>query len=623
MSNAGPSVERRDVGTRRVYSLLDATLRKEATMPGPATRRSADDASTRREHHLEVHQSAEALVASMKLNGIDRLWFVSGSELAFFQESAVKHRATGQPVPQIMTMTHENAALAAACGETVVTGRPSSAAFHVECGLINAGGAIHNADRGHYPVLIMSGYPPSAEMGSVPGARSSYIQWYQQIRDQGELLRQYVRWDHKLAPYDNAGLVITRAVQVMTSEPRGPAYLALPREAAMTPIEGARFPLIDQLQPARTPAADRDELRQAARWLLEAEHPLICVGRLGESTSAVAPFQQLAETLGARVMADPFRMSFPGHHPLHRGTPGIMSTPPDSDCVLVIETVVPWQPASFNPDRSTRVVRLGIDPIERMTPIYEFPSDLSITADPARAVPALLEEVRGLMTTEQRRRCEARAERYQREGRQRLADAIHAAETDRARGVISPQWLSHEIGQTLGPDTIITHELIDSSLFNRSRPGTLVGPGGSSIGWAAPAAIGVKVAAGDRPVVACIGDGSWMFANPQVTVWASAFHRAPVLFVVWNNRGYRTGTSEVLRSYPEGYAARERDLTGGWFDPCPNYSGEAAASGAYGEKVTDPKDVGPAIRRALDAIARDRVPAVLDMWMPKLVTGEV
>jgi len=577
---------------------------------------------SRREHWMQAEQAAEAMMASMKLNGIDRLWFVSGTELAFFQETVVKHRALGKPVPDLMTMTHENAALAAACGETVVTRRPSAAAFHVECGLINAGGAIHNADRGRYPVLIMSGYPPSAEAGSVPGARNSYIQWYQQIRDQGELLRQYMRWDHKLAPYDNAGLVISRAIQVMTSEPRGPAYLGLPRESAMTPIESARFPLVDQLRPAGTPAADATELRQAARWLLEAENPLICVSRNGDNTAGVAALQDLAETLGARVMADPFRMNLPGSHPLHRGAPGIAPTPRDTDCVLVVDAVVPWQPWAFTPN-AKRVIRLALDPIERMTTIYEFPSDLSITADPAKALPALVEELRSQMTGEQKRRCQARLERYQLDGRQRLDTAIDTANADRARGVISPLWLSHQVGQTLDPEAILTHELVDSSMFNRSRPGTLVGTGGSSIGWAAPAAVGVKVAAGDRPVVACIGDGSWMFGNPQVTAWASAYHKAPVLFIVWNNRGYRTGTNEVLRTYPEGFAAKERDLIGGWFDPCPNYSGEAAASGAYGEKVTDPNEVGPAIRRALTAMERDRVPAVLDMWMPKLVTGEV
>jgi acetolactate synthase-1/2/3 large subunit len=580
------------------------------------------EAGRRGEYRMPAQQAAEALMASMKLNGIDRLWFVSGTELAFFQETVVKHRALSRPAPQLMTMTHENAALAAACGETVVTRRPSAAAFHVECGLINAGGSIHNADRGHYPVLIMSGYPPSAEAGSVPGARNSYIQWFQQIRDQGELLRQYVRWDHKLATHDNAGLVVSRAVQVMMSEPRGPAYLALPREAAMAPLEGTRFPLVEQLRPAGTPAADRAELRQAAAWLLEAENPLICVSRNGDNVAGVGALQELAETLGARVMADSFRMNLPDRHPLHRGAPGIAPTPRDTDCLLAIETVVPWQPWVFRPD-ARHVIRLAIDPIERMTPLYDFPSDLSITADPAKALPALVEEMRSQMTGEQKRRCQARLERYRIEGRQRLDAAIQTANADRARGVVSPAWLSYQIGETLDPDAIIAHELVDPTMFNRTRPGTIVGTGGSSIGWAAPAAVGVKVAAGDRPVVACIGDGSWMFGNPQVTVWASAFHRAPVLFIVWNNRGYRTGTAEVLRTYPEGYAAKDRDLTGGWFDPCPNYSGEAAASGAYGEKVTEPGEVAPAIRRALAAIERDRVPAVLDMWMPKLVTGEV
>jgi acetolactate synthase-1/2/3 large subunit len=572
---------------------------------------------------MPAHQAAEAMMASMKLNGIDRLWFVSGTELAFFQESAIKHRALGKPTPQLMTMTHENAALAAACGETMVTRRPSATAFHVECGLINAGGAIHNADRGRYPVLIMSGYPPSADARSVPGGRNSYIQWYQQIRDQGELLRQYMRWDHKLAAYDNAGLVVSRAVQVMTSEPRGPAYLAVPREAAMTPIETARFPLAEHLGRAGTPAADRAELRRAAQWLLEAEDPLICASRVGDTPDAAPALQALAEALGARVMADPFRMTLPGLHPLQRGASGIAPTPPDTDCMLIVDAVVPWQPWAFDPAPLRRIIRLAVDPIERMTPIYEFPSDLSIAADPAKALPALLEELRSQMTAEQRRRCEARRERYINEGRQRLDAAVESANADRARGIVSPLWLSYQVGQTLDPEAIIAHELVDSSMFNRSRPGTLLGTGGSSIGWAAPAAVGAKVAAGDRPVVACIGDGSWMFGNPQVTAWSSAFHRAPVLFIVWNNRGYRTGTNEVLRTYPEGYAAKQRDFTGGWFDPCPNYSGEAAASGAYGEKVTDPNEVAPAIRRALAAMERDGVPAVLDMWMPKLVTGEV
>src|SRR5260370_26892149 len=125
---------------------------------------------------MPAEQAAEALMASMKLNGIDRLWFTSGTELAFFQEVPVKHQALGRPTPTIMTMTHENAALSAACGETMITGRPSATAAHVECGMINAGGSIHNADRGHYPVRMTSGYPPSAESGSGASARGGSTQ---------------------------------------------------------------------------------------------------------------------------------------------------------------------------------------------------------------------------------------------------------------------------------------------------------------------------------------------------------------------------------------------------------------------------------------------------------------
>jgi acetolactate synthase I/II/III large subunit len=573
-------------------------------------------------YSMSAEQAAEALMASMKLNGIDRLWFTSGTELAFFQEVPIKHKALGRPTPTIMTMTHENAALSAACGETMITGRPSATAAHVECGMINAGGSIHNADRGHYPVLMMSGYPPSAESGSMPGARDNGIQWFQQVRDQGELVRQYMRWDHKLASYDNPGTVITRAIQVMLSEPQGPAYLAIPREVAMGSIDGARFPLLSQLPPAREPVADRTLLRQAAQWLLEAERPIICVSRVGRDPSAVAPLVELAETLGAQVVADGYRVNMPADHPLLLAGAQQSGPPEDTDCFLVLDMLVPWPMASYRPSDGTKVITLAIDPVHRMTPIYEFPTDLAIGGDAGRSIPLLLEEIRSAMTPAQRQRCEQRSTRLQTEGRQRRNAAVASAEAERNKGVITPAWLSYQIGQSLDPETIIVNELVNTAHFNRTKPGTQFNAGGSSLGWAAPAAVGAKVAAPDRQVVACTGDGSWMFGNPQVVTWASRFHKAPVLFIISNNRGYSTGTTQVLRSYPEGYAAKAQDMTGGWFDPCPNYSGEAAASGAYGEKVSDPAEVGPAIQRGFQAVAEGS-PAVLDMWMPKHITGEV
>jgi acetolactate synthase-1/2/3 large subunit len=389
----------------------------------------------------------------------------------------------------------------------------------------------------------------------------------------------------------------------------------------MQPMDGARFPLTDQLRPASPSVADRSLLRQAAAWLLEAERPVICVSRVGRDPAAVGPLVELAEALGATVFADGYRLNIPADHPLAMTGGYVSQMPAETDCILVLDTLVPWAMGSYQPGRQVRIISLAIDPVQRMTPIYEFPTDLAIGGDAGASIPLLLDEVRSHMTAEQRQACEARSERLQAEGRQRQASAQAAARAERDKGVITPTWLSYQVGQSLDPDTVIVSELVNSSLFNRTRPGTQFNAGGSSLGWAAPAAVGAKVAAPDRQIVCCTGDGSWMFGNPQVVTWASHFHKAPVLFIISNNRGYSTGTLQVLRSYPEGYAAKAQDLTGGWFDPCPNYSGEAAASGAYGEKVTDPDQVGPAIQRGLQA-TRQGVPAVLDMWLPKHVTGE-
>jgi len=568
------------------------------------------------EYELDAAEPAEAVLAAMKLNGIDRLWFVSGTELAPLQEGAVKHTALGRPTPKIMTMTHESVALGAACGETVVTGRPAATAFHVDVGLLNAGGAIHNADRGRHPVLIMSGYPPTAD-ASVPGGRSSQVQWIQQVPDQGQIVRQYVRWDHKLAAYDNAGLAVTRAAQVMLTEPQGPAYLALAREALMHPISGARFPLLDRLQVPARATVNRDQLAKAADQLVRAEHPLICVSRTGRDPDSVSHLVELAELLGARVMSDlSNRLAFPTNHWLYAGPVGSeAATPPETDCLLLLDILVPWMPAMFTPSPQTAVIRIGIDPVERLAALYEFPSTLSMAGDASAAIRDLVELVRQRLRPEDRRRIAERAQAYRERSAQRRQAMVESAERAARDGVIHPLFLSRLLGE-LDPDTIICQERGETGLLDRSVPGTLFGPYGSSIGFMAPMAVGIKVAAPQRRVVATVGDGSWMLSNPQACTWASSFHEAPVLFVVSNNRGYRTGTYEVAKTYPNGYSVAHDDFTGGRFAPGPNFAGEAESNGFFGERVTDPAMLADALRRAVRSVD-EGVPAVLDVWMPE------
>ncbi|MFN8534050.1 MAG: thiamine pyrophosphate-requiring protein [Dehalococcoidia bacterium] len=573
----------------------------------------------------EGGEAAELMMAAMKLGGIDNLWFVSGSELTALQEAGAKARHFGRPTPTIRTMIHEHAALCAALGESMVTGRPTCACAHVELGLLNMGGAIHIAGRGGYPTLILTGAPSAAYPGSGPGDRSHTVYWQQQIRDQGEIVRQYTKWDYKLAPYDNAGLTVTRALQVALTPPEGPVYLAMPRESAQTPISGVqRFPTLGQLTPGAGPAADPTLIRRVARMLIDADAPVIVTDRLGRNPATLAPFQELVELLGARVIASGYRYNFPSPHPLraptpHRGFPELQ----DYDAILVVDSPTPWLPGPTGPRAGAHIAWIDVDPTIQWIPMWEYPADLRIIADSGLAIPALLEEIQRQVTPEDRRRFDARRTLLIDQGRAAAEREQRAAAADAGLEQITPRFVSHTVGTLIDDETVLFGEGGPTNYIPRTKPETLYFHGGASLGYSLAAAVGAKVAKPDRRFVTLVGDGAYSFGLPSHSFWAARQYRAPFLAVVFNNRGYSTGTTRLRDSYPDGWAVRSGDYSGGFFDPPPDYAAEARAAGCFGEKISRPDEVAPAIARALAAVDKDGLPAVVDVWLPKHITGEL
>jgi acetolactate synthase-1/2/3 large subunit len=82
---------------------------------------------------------SDALVTAMKLGGVDHLFFVSGSEIAFWQESVAKAQEKGWPTPKLITVPHESVALNAALGSAMITNQPAATAVHVDVGTLNYG----------------------------------------------------------------------------------------------------------------------------------------------------------------------------------------------------------------------------------------------------------------------------------------------------------------------------------------------------------------------------------------------------------------------------------------------------------------------------------------------------
>lgn len=563
----------------------------------------------------ERTEVSDLLMRALTRQGVANLWFTSGSELAFFQEAYAKGRALGRGVPQLRTVPHEHVGLAAASGETRVTGHPSAMVAHVDVGLLNMGGAIHNAFRGGYPVLMMSGYAPSAPPGTCRGGRDSYIQWFQQPRDQGEIVRQYTKWDHRLAAFDVPDLVIARAIQMMMTPPRGPAYLAISREVAMAEArQGGQREI--PLSPARAGEPDGTQLRDVASALLEANAPIISTDRL--EAEAVPWLIELAEFLGAPVITGDTLFALPADHPLARGDVRSFPLPPETDIVLGVEAIVPWLPKEDGSDPRPRVALIGMDPVASATPLYDFPCHWALISRSDVALARLVDLLKARASGDHRERFRARRARLEAEGRVRWQRLVESAEAEERSGALTRDAALSIIGKTLDPEWVVFHEMVEPPLLRRVRPTTLFGDGGSGIGWAAAAALGAKVAKPDLPIVAVCGDGSWFFANPPACLWTAQYHGAPVIFIVMNNAGYRTGTVLVAKSYPDGFAARSRNFEGGWLSPSPDFAAEARALGCAGEQVKDPVQLAEALRRAMTAASVERTSTVLDVRLPPI-----
>jgi acetolactate synthase-1/2/3 large subunit len=186
---------------------------------------------------------------------------------------------------------------------------------------------------------------------------------------------------------------------------------------------------------------------------------------------------------------------------------------------------------------------------------------------------------------------------------------------------IEPAWVSYLVGKMLDERSLVLDDTLPGArvrdYLTCAAPGSYFGNPGSSGGWAPGAALGAKLAAPERDVIALTGDGFYMFGTPAPALWAGAHHDAPFMIVVYTNRSYTTGTTRIVGSYgADSYAAKE-GFPGGWFDPPIDFAKEAEAAGAYGETVRDPAEMGPALRRGRDA-TRNGKPAVISVWLKRL-----
>jgi len=588
-------------------------------MNAPDVRNSADWIE------IPVSDVGEAVMAAIGMAGIECSFFTSGSELCFVQEAIAKSEVIGRPTPKLVTINHEHISLNAALGYAAVSGKPAVTVSHTDSGTLHHGAAIPSAYHSGLPVLMLAGGAPTAYPGSMPGARAvgGHI-WAQQSYDQHAIVRQYVKWDHRLDFQDNPGLIVSRALQVACSPPCGPVYLSLPSEISYRRIESVRFPTLDQLGIARAPAPDPDGIREVARRLVEADNPFVVVSGSGRNPQTIQPLVDLCELLGLPVVHSISRVyhSFPTDHPLFQG---VMSLA-DADFVLALDAAVPWMPGPTAPTSNAFVAVIDVDPIKLQFPTYEFTANLRLASDPLLAILSLRHEVEQLLTTENRSRFVDRTARWVQASTNKWHALQEQARSRATRSPIDQLWLGYQIGQELREDDIVIDDTLASSHFyefvRMARPGSCFSNPGSSGGWAPGAALGAKFAAPDRDVIAVTGDGYYMFGTPTPALWAAAHYKRPFMIIVYQNRSYSTGVTRLKAAYPDSYGTGPGfDYEGGYFDPPIDFAKEAEAAGAYGENVRNPSEISAALKRGR-AQLRNGIPAVIAVWLPKVLKTE-
>jgi acetolactate synthase-1/2/3 large subunit len=510
-----------------------------------------------------------------------------------------------------ITVPHEFVAVSMAQGYAMITGEPQVVMVHVIVGTGNASAAVMNASRLNVPMIFSAGRTPLTEEGFT-GSRSNFIHWGQESFDQGSLLREFTRWDYELRNGEQVETVVDRALEMALGTPQGPVYLTLPREVlaqkmGSLTIHPNRKSRAEPLQPSA------ESIERTAEILRGAKNPLIITGRLGSDPTAMNAMVGFAEALVAPVVtpASPF-VSMPNTHDFHLG---VSSSPyiKDADVIVVVESDVPWYPSQSKPADDATVIQIARDPNYGDIPIRNFPKDISIGGDPKLALELLAHALRNGPRDEKslsERADKIRAERKRH--RERMKQRIeHAANTR----PISHAWLAHCIEQVRDSETVVISDHgVGAEVLNLSEPATYFGgsPAGG-LGWGIGGGLGMKLARPEKTFIVTVGDGTYMFNNPTACHFVSEAYDLPLLTIVCNNAIWNSTKAATQQVMPDGWAVSTGNFPLTQLSPSPRYEKVVEAHGGYGEKVDDPQEVLPALKRALKAVKEEKRQAVLNV----------
>ena len=410
------------------------------------------------------------------------------------------------------------------------------------------------------------------------------------------------------------------AIKHATSGRPGPAAVVFRSQAVLDDVDEDRPPYIHPTAGYLTGSravATPDDVARAAELLVNAEHPVIVAGNGVHLADAHDDLRRLAELLGAAVATTyKGKSAIAETHPLAVGMVGVFGQEAanavvgDADVVLVVgakltpQDTVRERPAVFDPTRQ-KILQVDIDPHNAG---WTFPVERALIGDARAVLTQIVEACREPLVEDPldtQARTQALAEiKLQRSYYEH--DSLHVNATPPTL-----QRVVRLVQEALDPSALIALDAGNNRVwmchfYQAQQPKTFFCPGGlAGMGWAVPAALGLKIAQPGRPVLGVAGDGGFMMSVYAIAT--AVQYELPVVWLVMND----SSLGMVRQHQKDRLTASEF----GAFD----HARIAQGFGADGLRVEDPRDLPDAIRAAfasgrptvIDAVI-DRAPAVDD-----------
>jgi len=570
---------------------------------------------------------SDFMVDVLKSLGFEYVCANPGSSFRGLHESVINYG--GNKSPEFITCCHEESSVGMAHGYAKVEGKPLAVFAHGTVGVQHAAMAIYNAYCDRVPVYLILGNIIDATK-RMPG-----VEWAHSVQDAAGMIRDFTKWDDLPISLTHFAESAVRAYKIAMTPPTLPVVIVADGELQENPISADAKMHIPKLTLAAPPQGDAGAVAEVARLLVAAENPVILADRMARTSAGVAALIELAEALQAPVVDLGGRMNFPTRHPLNQSDRN-RALVADADVVLGLEVADFFGALNNFRDQIERTTQPITKPNAKLISInandlyikgnyqdfQRFPEvDIAIAADAQETLPSLTEAVKRLTTDDRKRAFQDRGLRLQAAHQQSLERARDAAAFAWDASPISTARLSAEIWAQIKDQD---WSLVSATTFVSRWPQRLWGfdkhyqyignAGGYGIGYGAPAALGAALAnrKHGRLTVNIQNDGDLMYA-PGV-LWTAAHHGIPMLNVMHNNRAYHQEVMQI-QIMADRHSRGVANCGTGTTITAPNidYAKLAQSMGVYGDgPISDPKDLGPAIKRALDVVKRGE-PAMLDV----------